>query len=85
LILRLSFAMEVYGLGMKRCTVSVIDGDCEPHQAVNAASLFDAVDQARAVVAAVVVQRRRRGGGSRRKPPLAGVASARYFVAQWKG
>jgi hypothetical protein len=32
---------------MKRCTVSVIDGDGEPHQvAVNAASLFDAVDQA---------------------------------------
>ena len=32
---------------MERCTVSVIDGDGEPHQvAVNAASLFDAVDQA---------------------------------------
>jgi hypothetical protein len=32
---------------MKSCTVSVIDGDGEPHQvAVNAASLFDAVDQA---------------------------------------
>jgi len=32
---------------MKRCTVSVIGGDGEPHQvAVNAASLFDAVDQA---------------------------------------
>jgi hypothetical protein len=32
---------------MERCKVSVIDGDGEPHQvAVNAASLFDAVDQA---------------------------------------
>jgi hypothetical protein len=32
---------------MKRCTVSVIAGDGEPHQvAVNAASLFDALDQA---------------------------------------
>jgi len=32
---------------MQRCTISVIDGDGEPHQvAVNAASLFDAVDQA---------------------------------------
>jgi hypothetical protein len=32
---------------MKRCTVSVIDVDGEPHQvAVNAASLFDGVDQA---------------------------------------
>ena len=31
---------------MKRCTVSVIDGDGESQQvAVNAASLFDAVDQ----------------------------------------
>ena len=36
-----------YGVGMKRCTVSVIDGDGESHQvAVNAASLFDAVDRA---------------------------------------
>ena len=32
---------------MKRCTVSVIDLNGEPHQVeVNAASLFDAVDQA---------------------------------------
>ena len=32
---------------MKRCTVSVIDGDGEPHQAaVNATSVFDAVYQA---------------------------------------
>jgi hypothetical protein len=32
---------------MKRCTVSVIDGDGEPHQvAVNADSLFAALDQA---------------------------------------
>jgi len=32
---------------MKRCTVSVIDGDSEPHQvAVNAASLLDTVGQA---------------------------------------
>ena len=41
------FGIEVRSVSMERCTVSVIDGDGEPHQvAVNAASLFDAVDQA---------------------------------------
>jgi hypothetical protein len=76
-----------YSVGMKRCTVSVIDGDGEPHQvAVNATSLFDCVDRAiEAVVAVVVVQRRRCGGGSGRKLVLAGTASARYFIARWKG
>ena len=45
-ILSLSFAIRGCSVGMKRCTVSVIDGDSEPHQvAVNAASLFDALDQ----------------------------------------
>jgi hypothetical protein len=37
------------------------------------------------MVAAVVVQRRRCGGGSGRKSALEGAASARYFVARWKG
>jgi hypothetical protein len=43
----LFFRRTDYGVRMKRCTVSVIDGDGEQRQvAVNAASLFDAVDQA---------------------------------------
>jgi hypothetical protein len=72
---------------MERCTVSVLDSEAELHQvAVNAASLFDAVDQAIEQWSrlwwfdADSVAEVQAGNRSWR-----GAASARYFMARWNG